>query len=377
MIGFNTTAGVQIVGTSSTDATNALVEGNSIGTDASGTQHLGNATAVQIFNAAGNTIGGTTAGASTSAANVIGFNTNAGIAILSGIGNAVNGNIYDGTNGTLQTPSVAANDIGVGVGANGNLPPPLLLSASLSSDGHTLALALASNVSTSTLLDVYLYGAGQRAFLHETTIAAGSFFASLPVTGVTAGSQIVVTQTVAADGTSPFSDPLSVAPRLTVTNTNSSGPGSLSDAVAGAELAGVPASARDITFQIPGPGPHTIGLALTLSISVPVTIDGTSELTNQGRPASCSAMAGVRPTAWTWPRARTAARSKGSSSAGSPGPRSSRRPRATRSAAPRRRGERREHVRFRGRLDHGREQRRRGELHRHRRRRRHWAMLRA
>ena len=241
VIGFNTTAGVQIVGTAATDTTDALVEGNLIGTDATGTQDWGNATAVQIFNASGNTIGGTATGASSPAANVIGKSTTAGVAILSGTGNAINANTYFGTNGSLQTPSVAANDIGVGVGANGNLQPPQILSASLSADGGTLALALTGDVSTATVLDVYLYGAGQRKFLGETTIPANSFFGSLPVSGVTTSpqpSQIVATQSVTADGTSAFSAPLSVAPESTVTNTNSSGPGSLADAVSAADNGG-------------------------------------------------------------------------------------------------------------------------------------------
>ena len=289
MIGFNSTAGVQIVGTSSTDATDALVEGNFIGTDASATQDLGNATAVQIFNAAGNTIGGTTAGASTPAANVIGFNTDAGIAILSGIGNAVNGNIYDGTNGTLVTPSVAANDIGVGVGANGNLPPPLLLSASLSSGG-TLSLALSGKVGADTTLDVYLYGTTKRTFLGEATIASGHVSGSLPgtVSGVSVGnSQIVATQSVAADGTSAFSAPLTVQSQTTVTNTNDSGPGSLRDALAGAS------GGSTIRFAIPTTDPNygaatghfTINLMSTLSVTIGLTIDGTTELTPQQAPA--------------------------------------------------------------------------------------------
>jgi hypothetical protein len=288
VIGFNTTAGVQIVGTSTTDATNALVEGNLIGTDATGTQDWGNSTAVQIFNAAGNTIGGTTAGASSPAANVIGFNTSAGIAVLSGTGNAINANTYDGSNGSLQTPSVAANDIGLGIGANGNLQPPQLLSASLSSNGGTLGLALTGNVSTTTVLDVYLYSMGQRAFLGETTIASGSFSGSLPVSVVTTSSQVVATQSVSGDGTSAFSAPLSVAAQSTVTNTNSSGPGSLFDAISAAESGGT----KDITFQIPGTGPFTIAPTATLAITVPLTIDGTSELTSQKTPAIVLSSAG-------------------------------------------------------------------------------------
>ena len=86
VIAFNSTAGVGIVGTSSTDSTGALVAGNEIGANAAGTDLGGNGTAVQIFNAANNTIGGTTAGASSPAANVIGYSTSVGVAVLSGYG---------------------------------------------------------------------------------------------------------------------------------------------------------------------------------------------------------------------------------------------------------------------------------------------------
>ena len=187
-IGFNTTAGVQILGTSTTDDTDALIEGNLIGTDAAGEQEWGNGSAVQIFDASDNTIGGTTGGSSSPAANVIGFNTDAGVSILSGKGNAVNANTYYGTNGSLQTPSVAASDIGVGVGANGNLQPPAIVSASLSADGQTVSLALVAKVSTTTVLDVYLFATTHRIFLGETTIAANGFSGSLSVSGVTTGS---------------------------------------------------------------------------------------------------------------------------------------------------------------------------------------------
>ncbi len=279
-IGFNTTAGVQIVGTSSTDATNTRVEGNLIGTNAAGTASWGNGTAVQIFNASDNTIGGT----SSAAANVIGFNTSAGVSMLSGSGNAVNANTYDGTNGSLQTPSVAASDIGVGVGANGNLQPPQVLSASFSSNNGTLTIELSSNVSTATLLDVYLYGASQRTFLGETTIAANGFYGSLSVSGVTTSSQIVATQTVSGDGTSAFSSPISDNPPILVTTTNDNGnnlaptPGSLRAEI----LAANATSGASIAFDIPNNdisfGTYIIDVTAPLPpITVPVTIDGTTQ----------------------------------------------------------------------------------------------------
>ncbi len=275
-IGFNDTAGVQIIGTSPDDDAGAVVEGNRIGTNAAGTQNLGNGTAIQVFNASDNTIGGSASGA----ANVIGFSKTVGVAILSGAGNTILSNTYDATNGSLSTPSVAASDIGVGVGANGNLAPPQLLSASLSPGNGTLSIALASPVAAATSLDVYLLvpAPSERKFLGDASIAAGGSSASLTVSGVATGMQIVATQTVVADGTSAFSAPLSVAPATTVTNTNDSGPGSLRAAIAAAGSGGL------ITFDIPTT-PAVIDLQSTLAITVPLTIDGTSELTSQKTPA--------------------------------------------------------------------------------------------
>jgi Right handed beta helix region len=282
VIADSSTAGIEILGTSSTDSTGALVAGNELGANAAGTDLGGNDTAVQIFNAANNTIGGTTAGASSPAANVIGYSTSVGIAVLSGTGNAINANTYEGTNGALQTPSVAASDIGLGVGANGGIQPPQVISAALSADGSSLGLALSANVSAATVLDVYEYSQAQREFLGETTIAQGTSSGSLPVTGLIPGNpyQIVATQSVAGEGTSAFSGLVTVEAASVVTNTNTSGPGSLAGAISAAAAGG----GTDITFDIPT-GPFTISVPSALQITVPLTIDGTTQLTSQNLPA--------------------------------------------------------------------------------------------
>ena len=67
--------------------------------------------------------------------------------------------------------------------------------------------------------------------------------------------------------------PAEAAP-FTVTNTNDSGAGSLRDALDDANLSG---GADDISFNIPGSGPHTIALATPLpSITEALTIDGST-----------------------------------------------------------------------------------------------------
>ena len=72
------------------------------------------------------------------------------------------------------------------------------------------------------------------------------------------------------------------ASTLVVTNTNRSGPGSLSQAIVDANDPGP----RDtITFNIPGPGPHTIAPTGDLpDITQPVVIDGTTQPGYSGTP---------------------------------------------------------------------------------------------
>jgi uncharacterized protein (TIGR03437 family) len=75
--------GVRIAGNSSTGATGNLVQGNFIGTDLTGTKPLGNGSGgngngVVLTEAAGNTIGGATAGAG----NIIAFNQGTGVLII-------------------------------------------------------------------------------------------------------------------------------------------------------------------------------------------------------------------------------------------------------------------------------------------------------
>ncbi len=171
-IGSNATAGVQIVGIA---ATGNVLEGNFLGTDSAG-DNLKNGVAVQVFNASNNAIGGTTPGTP----NTIGFNTNGGVAILSGNNNTIRENSYVGTNGTL-TP-VEANDIGLGPGANKSQPAPSLISASLSS-GNQLSLTFTDSGptvpnGTSVALDVYKIDSTstpiQRVFLGTATTTVGA-----------------------------------------------------------------------------------------------------------------------------------------------------------------------------------------------------------
>src|SRR5207237_417225 len=101
-----------------TGASGNLVEGNFIGTDASGTAPLGNASGVNVTDAANNMIGGTALGArNVISANGFGgaFNPNAGVAIggSGATGNHVEGN-FIGTD-VSGTSALGNNTAGVTV----------------------------------------------------------------------------------------------------------------------------------------------------------------------------------------------------------------------------------------------------------------------
>jgi len=98
IISGNTTQGILI-----DNSTGNVVEGNYIGTDVNGTAAVSNSQyGVSLWNAANNTIGGTTAGHR----NVISGNSNYGVYIDNSTGNDVQGN-YIGTqvNGTVALPN--------------------------------------------------------------------------------------------------------------------------------------------------------------------------------------------------------------------------------------------------------------------------------
>ncbi|WP_076348123.1 beta strand repeat-containing protein [Paludisphaera borealis] len=226
-IGFSTTAGVQILGAS---ATSNVVAGNFIGTDGTNANR-GNAFGVQIVNSSGNTIGG-------AAGNTIGFNTTAGVSVLSGAQNVVSQNLYVGTNGAA-TP-VPASDINLGPTGNNGQPAPSLATATLSAGDLTLQFAIGLPAGTSVTVEVYqltAVGVAQRSSVaaKTTTTVAGVNTLTIPTPGLANGSQVLTTATVAANGTSVFSNVLTIgASSYTVTNTDPSGPGSLFDALTSA-----------------------------------------------------------------------------------------------------------------------------------------------
>ena len=201
----------------STDTTDIVIQGNSIGTDLTGMQALGNTgNGVTIM-------GGTND--NTIARNLIAFNGHDGVAILGGTGNAVLGN------------AIFGHDNGLGIeladGGNNDQEFPLLTLAVSDGSTTTVAGTLTSAPSTTFTVELFVnpvcnpsgYGEGEQFLgaLPVTTDADGnatfSFTASI---GVDPGQLITATATDPAGNTSEFSacaqvtNPNSLRPRQAV-----------------------------------------------------------------------------------------------------------------------------------------------------------------
>jgi CSLREA domain-containing protein len=141
--------GVVIVGNS---ATGNKVEGNHIGTDPSGTKDLGNDTSgVTIVGAPNNTIGGTTA----ATRNVIAFNDGAGVAVIgqSATGNRVLSNSIYSTPGLgidLGSDGPTANDPGDADNGPNNLQNKPRVTSAKTGGGKTTVSARLSSTPTKT-----------------------------------------------------------------------------------------------------------------------------------------------------------------------------------------------------------------------------------
>jgi hypothetical protein len=182
LISGNNSYGVDI------DGQDNVVQGNRIGTDAGGTQPLGNANGgVYFVNTTGNLVGGTAAGAG----NVIAFNDGAGVRAYGGgsasngiLGNSIFANAGLGINllkNDNQNDGVTPNDVNdVDAGPNGLQNYPELTSAveqggQTTVTGHLNSAALGSyrlEFFSSPSGDPSGFGEGQ-TFLGATTVILG------------------------------------------------------------------------------------------------------------------------------------------------------------------------------------------------------------
>jgi hypothetical protein len=231
VISGNDGVGVAIVGGG---ADGNLVLGNFIGTNATGSVDLGNASeGIYIgegsgFNppipgtAANNVIGGTTAGA----ANIIAFNAQAGVIVTATgtTGNRVRGNSIF-SNGALgldlsavpfPADGVTLNDLGDADAGPNNFQNYPVLTEARAGASTRVAGSLNSTATTTFTLDFYAnatadpsgYGEGQRYLgsISVTTDAAGNVSFDTPLPAATSpGEFITATATDPAGNTSEFS----------------------------------------------------------------------------------------------------------------------------------------------------------------------------
>jgi hypothetical protein len=201
LISGNVGAGIEMLNS----ARQNRVQGNRIGTDATGAGALGNGgDGITMQNSSNNTVGGTAAGA----ANTIAFNAGDGVRVDGGSGDAILRN------------SIFGHDGGLGIelahGGNHNQQFPLLTSAVTDGVTTTISGALTSAPDTTFTVEIFVnracnpsgYGEGERFFasLTVTTDADGHAAFTLTVAvPVDPGAFISATATDPGNNTSPFS----------------------------------------------------------------------------------------------------------------------------------------------------------------------------
>jgi uncharacterized repeat protein (TIGR01451 family) len=205
--------GVQIFGA----GTGNQVRGNSIGTNSSGTLSLGNSiNGVLILGASGSAIGAVGSASS----NTISFNGGAGVAVETGVNNAILSNsiVFNGGLGIdLAVTGVTPNDAAdVDVGANNRQNFPVITSASAAGTSTAIVGTLNSNPNTVFRIEFFSnqvpnasgFGEGQ-TFIGSATVTTNgagdaSFNPTFPVT-VPPGQVITATATDPTGNTSEFS----------------------------------------------------------------------------------------------------------------------------------------------------------------------------
>jgi hypothetical protein len=250
-------------------AVNVQSSNDTIRQDTLGTSGLGNHVGVLINGGSNVTVGGAGLG------NTIQYNTQQGVLVASGSQNDISQNLYIGSNG--PNAPVQSNDIVLVPGGNNNQPSPTLLTTYIS-NGNLLAEV--SGVTAGTNLELYQFTAGQRTYLGTGTVGlvGGILTVSIPKGSIVNTNLIVAAATTAANGTSAFSAAQTVADLYTVINTNSSGVGSLYQAILNAD-AHTATAPNTITFAITG-GSLTIQPTAALplpAITDQVVIDGVSQ----------------------------------------------------------------------------------------------------
>jgi titin len=189
-------------------ANGALVQGNLIGTDASGAAALGNGGNGVLLSGSNNTVGGTA-----DAGNVIAFNGLNGVLVDQGTGNAILSN------------SIFSHSNGLGIqltnGGNTNEPAPQLTSATSGGGTTTVAGTFTGTPNTTYVIQLFAntdanpsgFGEGETLLGTITVTTDGSGNASFSAvfdTNVSLGECIAATATDPSNNTSAFSNCVTV-----------------------------------------------------------------------------------------------------------------------------------------------------------------------
>jgi hypothetical protein len=200
------------------------IQGNDIGTDATGAAAIGNIHAgISLQGAQGTVVGGQAAGAG----NTIAFNGGDGIDVIgaTATGNTISGNAIFSNGGLgidLGADGVTPNDPGDTDNGPNNLQNfPVLTSAASTPTGTSVVGTLGSAPSSTYTLEFFAIPPQGPVFLGSTTVTtdatgAASFTANLAIPSA-GGQQIIATATDAAGNTSEFSGPVtSISPASVV-----------------------------------------------------------------------------------------------------------------------------------------------------------------
>jgi CSLREA domain-containing protein len=287
---------------------NNTVQGNFIGTDATGTLNLKNTVAGIDVGGSSNTIGGTSAGQ----ANIIAFNGNnssaPGIGVqTSAVGNRINGNRIFSNAGLgidLLPGGVTANDTGdADNGANKLQNFPVLSAAQFWSGSLNISGTFNSSASQSYRIEFFDntachssgYGQGETylGFTNVTTNGTGNatINTSIPA-NIPAGHAITATATDPQGNTSEFSacQNVTIQPPATITVNSAADPGNgvcdatectLREAITDANL--LP-DTNTITFNITADNKTIQPVTPLPQLNTPMIIDGTTQPGYNGKP---------------------------------------------------------------------------------------------
>ncbi|HKY04678.1 MAG TPA: HYR domain-containing protein [Blastocatellia bacterium] len=265
--------GVEIQGES---ATGTFVVSNLIGTDKTGTMDLGNESfGVAITGSSNNQIGGTfgpdlrladrvTVNAVSDGGNIIAFNGDDGVAVLSGVSNLISNNSIfsnDGLGIDLSPTGVTPNDPGDGDTGPNNLQNfPVLTSATSNNEGTTINGSISGSPSNSYVIEFFSndacdpsgFGEGQNFLgavaINSSTTGGATFSASFPQT-VFGNQFVTATATAIGENTSEFSNCLAVDGPLPVADVGITKSGEPESVSSGSDLT--------YTITITNNGPQT------------------------------------------------------------------------------------------------------------------------